>query len=316
MSGVPLRLIFAGTPEFASVALRALVAAGHDIALVLTQPDRTAGRGLAVKASPVKHAALEHGLQVAQPASLREPALHARFAALTADAMVVAAYGLILPAEVLAIPRLGCLNIHASLLPRWRGAAPIQRALLAGDAETGITIMRMEAGLDTGPMLTRAPLPIDPGDTAGTLHARLAVLGAAEIVAALARPEAAWTEAVIQDNARATYAAKITAADTPVRWSQPAAAIERQIRALDPVPGVSALLPGMPLKLWRANVAAGTGAPGSVLALTNDALTVACGEGALAIYELQRAGGRRLSAGAFAAGARLQPGMCFLRAPA
>ncbi len=307
-----MRLVFAGTPEFAVTALHALVGAGHEIALVMTQPDRQAGRGLDLRASPVKQAALEHGLPVAQPATLRDTTVQAQLAALAPDAMVVAAYGLILPPAVLAIPRLGCVNIHASLLPRWRGAAPIQRAILAGDGETGITIMQMAAGLDTGPILRRAPVAIDGEDTAGTLHDRLAALGAREIVTVLAGSAVPQP----QDETRATYAEKITAKDAVVDWTRPAVEIARRVRALNPAPGAATVLDGKTVKVWRAHLCADEAAvPGSIAAITPEAIVVGCGTGALALTELQRAGSRRMPAGAFAAGLRLKPGMSFDSAP-
>lgn len=306
-----MRLVFAGTPPFAAAALEALADAGHVVAGVLTQPDRQAGRGLALQVSAVKSCALRRGLPLLQPVNLREADAQAAVAALAPELMIVVAYGLILPPAVLAIPPLGCINIHASLLPRWRGAAPIQRALLAGDTKTGITLMQMEAGLDTGPMLMQTTLAIEPDDTTGTLHDRLAAQGARDIVALLAAP-GGFPPAVVQDDRLATYAVKITARDAVVVWTQSAAAIGRQIRALYPRPGAVALLEGTPIKLWRARpvVAAGV-PPGTIAALTADAIVVGCGEGALAISELQRAGARRLSAAAYAAGARLCVGMRF-----
>jgi methionyl-tRNA formyltransferase len=307
-----LRLVFAGTPEFAVVALHALADAGHEIPLVLTQPDRQAGRGLALRASAVKQAALSRGLAVAQPVSLRDESVQAQLAALAPEVMVVAAYGLILPPAVLAIPRRGCVNIHASLLPRWRGAAPIQRAILAGDRETGITIMQMAAGLDTGPILRQAPVAIGDEDTAGALHDRLAALGAREIVSALASPGLPQS----QDEARATYADKITARDAWIDWTRPAIEIARRIRALNPAPGAATMLDGKPVKLWRAQPGAGEAVvPGTVAAVTPESIVVGCGTGALVVTELQRAGSRRMPAGAFAAGLRLKPGTSFDAAP-
>ncbi|MGH8616430.1 MAG: methionyl-tRNA formyltransferase [Burkholderiales bacterium] len=313
-----MRLVFAGTPAFAAAALEALAAAGHVIVGVLTQPDRQAGRGLALRASAVKACAVARGLPVAQPASLREATAQAELARLAPDLMVVAAYGLLLPPAVLAMPRLGCVNIHASLLPRWRGAAPIQRALLAGDTETGITLMQMEAGLDTGPMLVHSRVAIDAEDTGGTLHDKLALQGAHDIVALLARPEG-WPTPVPQDERQVTYAAKITARDAGVAWMEPAEQIARQVRAFDPAPGTVALLEGTPVKIWKARPVPASGpivAPGTIVAITPEAIVVGCGTGALAITELQRAGGRRLSAPAFAAGARLAVGQRFDARPA
>ncbi len=301
-----MRLIFAGTPPFAAAALEALADAGHDVALVLTQPDRPAGRGMKLAPSAVKTVALARGLPVAQPASLKTPEAQAELAALQADVMVVAAYGLILPQAVLDIPRLGCLNIHASLLPRWRGAAPIQRAILAGDAETGVTIMQMDAGLDTGAMLAKTVVPIRETDTAGSLHDVLADAGARAIVDALAqgadlRPEK-------QDDRLATYAAKLTKDEAQLDWTQPAATLARAVRAYNPVPGAWTLLDGAPLKIWAARVEAGMGMPGVVLRAAADGLVVACGEQALALQEIQPAGSKRMTAAAFLAGRPLAAG--------
>ncbi len=304
-----MRLTFAGTPEFAATALEALHAAGHDIALVLTQPDRPAGRGMQLKASPVKTLAIRLGLPVYQPQGLASEAARRRIAEAAAEVMVVAAYGLILPQSVLDLPRLGCVNIHASLLPRWRGAAPIQRAILAGDAQTGITLMQMEAGLDTGPILAMARLPIAPEDTAGSLHDRLAALGAREIVTLLPRLAAGEVVPQPQDDRHATYAAKIAKAEARITWGEPAAVIERQVRAFDPTPGAWTTLGDTVLKIWRARPCEGQGRPGEVLSCGQDGITVACGEAALRILALQPAGGRRLEAAAFLAGHALAPGV-------
>ena len=301
-----MRLIFAGTPRFAAVALDALADAGHDIVRVLSQPDRPAGRGMKLAPGAVKQAALARGLAVDQPATLKTPAAQAALASLDADVMVVAAYGLILPQAVLDLPRLGCLNIHASLLPRWRGAAPIQRAILAGDAETGVTIMQMDAGLDTGAMLSRTPVPIAAADTAASLHDKLAAAGAAAIVAALANV-GDWAPQP-QDERFATYAAKIGKEEARLDWRQPAATLARAVRAYDPVPGAWTLLAGAPLKIWAAEAVAGAGVPGQVLAAAGGRLTIACGAGALAVHVLQAAGGRRLDSTAFLAGHPLPPG--------
>lgn len=303
-----MKIVFAGTPEFAATALAALVVAGHDIALVLTQPDRPAGRGMKPRMSAVKALALKHGLPVYQPPSLkteeeRQPIVDAR-----AEVMVVAAYGIILPQAALDIPRLGCVNIHASLLPRWRGAAPIQRAIEAGDRETGITLMRMEAGLDTGPMLSRAALPIGPEDTAGSLHDRLAELGAREIAALLPRLAAGAVTPVPQDAAAAVYAAKIGKDQARVDWRRGAVEIDRQVRAFNPYPGAWTRWGGEPLKVWRARPVEGRGTPGEVLSVSREAIRVACGQGALDLLALQRAGGKRLEAAAFLAGQDLLPG--------
>ncbi len=300
-----MKLVFAGTPEFAAVSLRALLEARHEVTLVLTRPDRPAGRGLKSQYSPVKRAALEHGLVVAQPATLKDAAALATISAARPEAIAVAAYGLLLPPAVLALPPRGCVNVHASLLPRWRGAAPIQRALLAGDATTGVTIMRMEETLDTGPMLLQRATAIAPDDTAGTLHDRLAALGAALLVETLASS----TPERPQDAAAATYAQRIEKGEAEIDWRRPAALIERQVRAFDPAPGAQTALNGTALKIWRAGVVEGaTAAPGTVIAADADGIRVACGEQALNITELQRAGGRRLPSQAFLSGHALLRG--------
>jgi methionyl-tRNA formyltransferase len=301
-----VRVIFAGTPPFAAAALDALADAGHDIALVLTQPDRPAGRGMKLAQSAVKRAALARGLRVIQPHSLKAPEAQAELAAVGADVMVVAAYGLILPQAVLDIPRLGCLNIHASLLPRWRGAAPIQRAILAGDTETGVTIMQMDAGLDTGAMLMKSVVPIRAPDTAASLHDALAAAGADAIVAALASHATLVPEA--QDERSATYAAKLGREEARIDWTRPAERLAREVRAYDPVPGAWTLLDGAPLKIWAADVVAAAGGPGEVLRAEGGELWIACGRDAIAVRELQPAGARRMTAAAFLAGRPLPPG--------
>jgi methionyl-tRNA formyltransferase len=258
----------------------------------------------------VKRLAVERGLAVFQPANLRSPQDIARVAAASADALVVAAYGLILPPAALQAGRHGAFNIHASLLPRWRGAAPIQRALLAGDRESGVSIMQMDAGLDTGPVLSRHPAPITPDDDAGTLHDKHAALGADAIVAALADVEAGRACPVPQPPSGETYAAKIEKADTRLDWRQPAVALERAVRAFRPLPGAYGLLDGEPAKIWRADVVDGAGQPGDVLEIS-DHIVIACGESALAVSELQRAGGRRLSTKEFLRGHRLSAGARF-----
>jgi methionyl-tRNA formyltransferase len=303
-----MRLVFAGTPDFAAAALDALIAAGHDIPLVLTQPDRPAGRGMKLKMSAVKERALAHGLTVAQPDKLKTDASRQPILDAHADVMVVAAYGLILPQAVLDMPRLGCVNIHASLLPRWRGAAPIHRAIEAGDSETGITLMQMDKGLDTGAMLARAVLPILDSDTTGSLHDRLAQLGAREIVALLPDLEAGRVVATPQDDTRATYAAKIGKEDARLDWRLAARDLDRRIRAFDPFPGAWCLLDEAPLKIWRARPAEGHGAPGQILDLDRQGIRVACGEGALEIVEVQKAGGKRLPVEAFLSGHELRAG--------
>ena len=300
------RIAFAGTPEFAAVALRALLKAGHDIPLVLTQPDRPAGRGMQPQPSAVKRVALEHGLSVAQPERLRDPATHQPLREAAVDVLVVAAYGLILPQAVLDIPPAGCVNIHASLLPRWRGAAPIQRAIEAGDASTGISLMRMEAGLDTGPVLLAESLPIGDEETAGELHDRLATLGARLVVATIPRLESMAAEP--QPEAGVTYAAKIDKAEAVLDWTQPAVELARKVRAFNPFPGASAPLGGQPTKLWRAAPVAGDGPPGHFLAADSAGIVVACGTGALRITELQRPGGRRVTAADFLRGHTLPAG--------
>ena len=304
-----MRIIFAGTPPFAAAALNALADAGHDIALVLTQPDRPAGRGMKLAPSAVKQVALARGLPLYQPGSLKTPEAQAELRAADADVMVVAAYGLILPPAVLDLPRFGCLNIHASLLPRWRGAAPIQRAILAGDTETGITIMQMDAGLDTGAMLTKTPAPISDSDTAASLHDTLAAAGATAIVAALANY--ATLVPVAQDDAQATYAAKLSKEEAQLDWHLPADALARAVRAYNPVPGAWTLLDGAPLKVWSAQAVAGAGGPGEVLYAEADRLVVACGSGALALQEVQPAGSKRMAAAAFLAGRPLLRGTRF-----
>jgi methionyl-tRNA formyltransferase len=305
-----MKIAFAGTPEFAAVALQAILAAGYAVPLVLTQPDRPAGRGMQLQPSPVKQVATAHGIPVDQPEKLRTAEQQAALAASGPDVLVVAAYGLILPQAVLELPRLGCLNIHASLLPRWRGAAPIHRAIEAGDAETGITIMQMDAGLDTGPMLLRRALPILPTDTTASLHAKLATLGGAMIVEALAALPDGLT-ATPQPETGVSYAAKIAKAEATIDWRRPAVDIERAIRAFDPFPGATASLAGAPLKLWAARVEAGGGEPGTILAADPDGLRVACGEGVLVVTLAQKAGGRRLPVGELLKGLPLMPGARF-----
>ena len=300
-----MKLIFAGTPEFAAQALTAIVAAGHQVALVLTQPDRPAGRGMALQPSAVKKVALAHGIGVYQPPTLKDAEAQAKIAGVGAEVMVVAAYGLILPQAVLDLPRYGCLNIHGSLLPRWRGAAPIQRALLAGDAETGVCIMQMEAGLDTGPVLLRGAFPIESTDTTATLHDRLAALGARLIVEAL---DQLPLPAEPQPAEGVTYAHKIEKAEALIDWSRSAAELDRHIRAFNPFPGAQALFGGQTVKLWQARPVAGQGEKGRILAVDRSTVVVACGDGALAVSELQKAGGKRLPVQQFLAGHPLQVG--------
>jgi len=347
-----MKLIFAGTPDFARTALQSLHAAGYEMALVLTQPDRPAGRGMKLQASPVKQFALEHGMAVLQPRSLRldgkypedAAAAHQAIVAARADAMVVAAYGLILPQWVLdamgvagppqdaqapsggsaphavgsvGVRGLGCLNIHASLLPRWRGAAPIHRAIEAGDAQTGVTIMQMDAGLDTGDMLLVQPLDITPQDTTATLHERLAGLGAQLIVQALELAANGALRPVPQAAEGVTYAHKIEKAEAAIDWTLAAAVLERRVRAFNPFPGAFTGLDGEPIKVWAAHAQArGTtgnpanhtlGLPGQVLAAGDSGVWVSTGEGVLVLTELQRSGGKRLPAAEFLRGFALAP---------
>jgi methionyl-tRNA formyltransferase len=303
-----MKLIFAGTPDFAATALEALLAAGHEVLLILTQPDRPAGRGMTLQASAVKKVALVHGIPLHQPEKLRDPATHEPIRAASdqgAEVMVVAAYGLILPQAVLDLPRRGCINIHASLLPRWRGAAPIHRAIEAGDAQTGVTIMQMEAGLDTGPMLLTEAIAIEPGESTGSLHDRLAALGGRLIVAALSRIDSLPAQA--QPEAGVTYAGKVSKAEAQLDWQQPATTLERKLRAFNPFPGAVVILAGEPVKLWRGQAVAANGRPGQILAADSNGIVVACGEGALRLTELQKPGGRRLASADFLRGTPLMP---------
>ena len=304
-----MNIVFAGTPEFAARALAALYEAGHSIPLVLTQPDRPAGRGMALQASPVKQLALARGSEVFQPVSLKDAEAQERVRQAGADVMVVAAYGLILPQSVLDMPRLGCLNIHASLLPRWRGAAPIHRAILAGDRQTGVCIMQMEAGLDTGPVLLSEALDIDARDTASSLHDKLAVQGARLIVDAIGRLP---LPAVVQDFSGVTYAAKLDKGEAPLDWRRSAEELDRQVRAFNPFPGTTAVLDGAALKIWQAFPVEGNGAPGTVLAADKQGIVVACGSGALRLTELQKAGGKRLPVAQFLAGNGVAVGASFV----
>lgn len=301
-----MKVIFAGTPEFARQALAAIIAAGHEVVLVLTQPDRPSGRGMKLTPSPVKVEAENHGIPVCQPEKLKDPASHEPIRTAGADVMVVAAYGLILPQAVLDIPKLGCFNIHASLLPRWRGAAPIQRAIEAGDSETGICIMQMEAGLDTGPVLIEKRLPITESDTGESLHDKLAVLGAKAIVEAL--ESHGRLVPVPQPSEGVTYAAKLGKDDARLDWQLSATELARKIRAFNPVPGAWTLLNGEPLKIWRATPDSSKGKPGEVLAASAEGLVVGCGEGAIKIMELQRAGARRMDAATFLSGLKIPVG--------
>jgi len=294
-----MKIIFAGTPQFAASALAALLRE-HQVVAVLTQPDRPAGRGMHLAASPVKQLAMQHGLPVLQPATLKSEEALRIITELDADVMVVAAYGLILPRAVLQRPRHGCLNIHASLLPRWRGAAPIQRAILAGDKETGITIMQMDEGLDTGDMLLRNVCPIAANDTGQTLHDKLAELGASSILEALRLLQEHRLIPVRQDNDAACYAAKLVKNEAQVDWRQDARQIERAVRAYNPFPVCHANLNGATIKIWQAGLCAGLkGDPGRVLAVDKHGITVACGKDALLLEVLQRPGGKAQSAAQF-----------------
>lgn len=304
------RLVFAGTPDFAVPALEALVAAGHSPVAVYTQPDRPAGRGRRPRPSPVKEVALHHGLPILQPQSLRTAEARQELEALRPDLMVVVAYGLILPRAVLDIPRLGCINIHASLLPRWRGAAPIQRAILAGDAETGVCLMQMEAGLDTGPVLARAATPIHREDTGGTLHDRLAGIGVGLLAQKLPDLLAGALEATPQTHEAATYAAKLEKSEAVMDWRLSAGRLQRQVAAFNPWPVAETRWNDKPLRIWRAAVVDGVtdAAPGEVLAAGRDGIDVATGEGVLRLLELQPPGGRAMPAAAFLSGRAISPG--------
>jgi len=327
-----MRIVFAGTPAFAASALETLHREGFEIVLVLSQPDRPAGRGMQLQASAVKQFALAHGMPVAQPRGLRldgkfaddAAAAQARLAEAGADAMVVAAYGLILPQWVLDMPRLGCFNIHASLLPRWRGAAPIHRAVEAGDSHTGNTIMQMDAGLDTGDMLLRETVAIGDDDSTARLHDRLAALGGRMVVEAVRQALDGALRPVPQPAEGVTYAHKIEKHEAPVDWRQDAAAIARRIRAFDPFPGATGTLGEETVKFWRAQALPASGAgtdadaasapvpvPGTVLAATADGIDVAAGDGVVRLTELQRAGGKRLSAGDFLRGFGVAAGRVF-----
>jgi methionyl-tRNA formyltransferase len=304
----PLRLAFMGAPAFALPSLRRLHAAGHRILAVYSQPPRPAGRGQHARPTPVAALASDLGLPVRTPLSLKSAEEQDAFRALALDAAVVVAYGLILPAAILAAPRLGCLNLHPSLLPRWRGAAPIQRAILEGDPETGATIMLMGEGLDSGPILAQRRLPIDPGETAASLHDRLAEEGAALLAEALSDWAATRIVPRPQPAGGVTYARKLSRAESRLDWRQPARRLERQVRALTPWPGSDFVLDGRRVRVLRAALAEGSGAPGEVLDCGSGRLVVACGEGALELLELQREGRAALAAAAFLRGLPVAPG--------
>lgn len=308
-----MRIIFAGTPTFAATALDALIKADHEIALVLTQPDRPAGRGMKTVASAVKLLAQQQDLALLQPLTLKATEIQAQLLAFNADVMVVAAYGLILPEAVLKIPRLGCLNIHASLLPRWRGAAPIQRAILAGDHETGITIMQMDAGLDTGAILLKHSVEIAVDDTTQSLHDKLSLLGAQSIVEALILLQQGKLVSIVQDETLACYAAKIKKTEAEIDWQQSAEQIDRVVRTFNPNPGAYTYFRNIILKIWQAKVVAGktVGKPGEIISVDRKGITVACGSNMLQVEIVQKPGGKKLSSADFLAGNNLQPGENF-----
>ena len=308
-----MKIIFAGTPPFAAAALNALVAAGHQIVLVLTQPDRPAGRGLKLRPSAVAEQAAQLGLTLLKPVSLRNEDVQATLRAIAPDAIVVAAYGLMLPQPVLDIPKYGCINIHGSLLPRWRGAAPIQRAIEAGDIETGIAIMQMDAGLDTGPVLLTRTCPILPEDTSGTLFDRLTAMSMVAIADAMEKLP--LLQATAQPLEGISYAKKIDKAESQIDWTLPAEVIERRLRAFDPAPGCESLIGGEKLKIWHAAVkpspADTTIPPGTIIEASPDQLTVQCGVGALDLITVQKPGGKRMAIADFLRGSTLQTGWRF-----
>lgn len=294
-----LRIIFAGTPDFAATHLQGLLDCGrHQVVAVYSQPDRPAGRGKKLTASPVKAIALQHGIDVYQPTSLKDPQAQAEFRALNADIMVVVAYGLILPPEILNAPPLGCINVHASLLPRWRGAAPIQRAIQAGDTETGVVIMQMDEGLDTGAMLLTARCPISTDDTGGSLHDKLAALGVTSLNEALDQIASGTTEPIFQDDRLSCYANKINKQDAIIQWQESACSIERQVRAFNPFPVAYTQLAGERIKVWQAKANplsdAGAATPGTITNADKNGIVVACGEGSLTLTRLQLAGKKAL----------------------
>lgn len=306
-----MKIIFAGTPDFAVPALAALIGAGHQIVMVLTQPDRPAGRGMKLKASPVKVLAEQHHLNVYQPETLKDAAVQAHIEAANADVMIVAAYGLIIPTVVLNMPRFGCYNIHASLLPRWRGAAPIHRSILAGDAETGVTIMEVVPALDAGAMVSRGVVPITESDTTQTLHDALSNIGAELMVQAMATLEQQGTlPAAQQDETLVTYAHKLEKSEAAIDWHKSAIEISRQVRAFNPFPVAQGMLKDAVCRIWMATAKSGKAKAGEVVGV-HDGVTVGCGEGLLHITELQAPGGKRLSAQAFVQGHNLQVGDLF-----
>jgi methionyl-tRNA formyltransferase len=306
-----LRIIFAGTPDFAAPALASLIEAGHKVVLVLTQPDRPSGRGMKLKASPVKELALQHGIEVFQPETLKDAAAQSRIEEAKADVMIVAAYGLIIPTNVLNMPRLGCYNIHASLLPRWRGAAPIQRSLLAGDKETGVTIMEVVPALDAGAIISKGIVTITELDTAQTLHDALAKTGAELMVQAMEKlSKNGALDSTPQDESLVTYAEKLQKSEATIDWNKSADAISKQVRAFNPFPVATAILNGEVCRIWMATKKPGKGRAGEVMA-TNETIDIACGEDVLCIHELQLPGGKRLKAREFLTGRQLTVGTQF-----
>jgi methionyl-tRNA formyltransferase len=307
-----LKIIFAGTPLFAAKALQALLQQQIEIVAVLTQPDRPSGRGMQLKSSPVKQLAVEHGLPVLQPTTLKIPEIQKQLEGYQADLMIVAAYGLILPQAVLQIPRLGCWNIHASLLPRWRGAAPIQRAILAGDQLTGITIMQMDVGLDTGDMLLKQTCAIEPSETATTLHDKLAELGARAIIEALALLQQNKISPEPQDSSLANYAAKLSKEEGRIDWAKDAHEIARSVRGYNPFPGASASVNGTLLKIWQANVIENIAdEPGKVIHAEKNSLFVACGTSALSLELIQKPNAKALPVAQFLQGFPIKAGDSF-----
>lgn len=304
-----MKIIFAGTPHFAEAALKSLIEQGLEIVAVLTQPDRPSGRGMQLKPSPVKQLAIQNGLNVLQPASLKNTEVQQQLSEYKADLMVVAAYGLILPEAVLQIPRWGCFNIHASILPRWRGAAPIQRAILAGDIETGITIMQMDVGLDTGAMLMKKTCDIVETDNATTLHDKLAVLGATGIVEAIELLKQEKLNAVAQDNTFATYAAKLSKEEAKLDWTKTAVELAQAVRAYNPFPVATSTINGVAIKIWQTAVLKeNNGAPGEVIQVDKNTLVVACAEGALSLELLQKPNSKMLTTAQFLQGFPIKAG--------
>jgi len=306
-----LKIIFAGTPEFAVPALAALIEAGHQIVMVLTQPDRPAGRGMKLKASPIKVLAEQHGLHVFQPETLKDAAVQTQIEAVDADVMIVAAYGLIIPTVVLDMPKFGCYNIHASLLPRWRGAAPIHRSLLVGDTETGVTVMEVVPALDAGAMVSKGAVPITENDTTQTLHDALSKTGADLMVQAMAELEEKGSlPATPQDESLVTYAHKLEKSEAAIDWQKSAVEVSRQVRAFNPFPVAQGILKGEVCRIWMATAKEGKANVGEIVSI-HDGVTVGCGDGLLHITELQAPGGKRLSAQAFVQGHNLQIGDLF-----